>query len=949
MTTLSFQECSLDVLQEKFAKGDEKTLSGEETTTAIRRRVAKALAQIEPESIRDDTEQVYFEAQQDGLIMAGRVNSAAGTGIAATLINCFVQPVGDSTTTFEDDGTPGIYQALSEATETLRRGGGEGYNFSRLRPLGAAVSSTQSMSSGPLSFMKVFDASCSTVESAGARRGAQMAVMDVSHPDIMRFIRAKQDKGSLSNFNISVGVPDEFITCLVKGEPWQLVHKSRPVDREVEQRDDGMYVWETVDPQVLWDEIMLCTYTGAEPGVLFTGKINRENNLWYCETINATNPCGEQPLPPYGCCCLGSINLAALVKQPFADIPPLQNLNVDRLKELVRAGVRMLDAVLDVTVWPLDKQREEAMSKRRIGLGVTGVGDMLVMLGMKYASLKALALCDTLATIIRDTAYNASCDLAIEKGSFPLYDERYTEGAFFKRLPESLQQKIAEHGLRNSHLLSIAPTGSISLAFGDNVSNGIEPAFSWTYTRHKRMPSGEKRAYEVKDHAYRVWVDQLGNSPDELPDSFVTALELTPIEHLKMVQVWAPYIDAAISKTINCPESIDFESFKDIYLQAYQAPSVKGVTTYRPNDIVGAVLEVKPETKAEKPMDLDQAHPDRKLKLNRPLVKPLTTLKWPKRPALKEGNRATTYAVNHPTNKFFVTIGELDNGKADQPFEVWVNGQEQPRCLSALAKTLSTDLRSTDRSFLKLKLESLAKTAGQPFAMDFPGEESPVTVASDVAALARLITHRCEAVGAFDDVQPGPLLESMMFKKEPKTTGNGTMSWTFDVCNPSTGDDFSLFLKELELDDGTHRPFSLWLSGDYPAQLDGLCKSLSLDLRVDIAWAAKKLRDLADFQEPQGDFLARVPGADHMQTVPSTVAYIARLLLHRLAKLGLVDDDGHVLTVNPLFEQETVKSADANTGTYVPGKRCDACWVNAVIRQGGCNLCTACGTIGNCG
>ncbi|WP_422848496.1 adenosylcobalamin-dependent ribonucleoside-diphosphate reductase [Acidovorax sp. M14] len=590
--TASLQPISLDVLSEKYLK------PGETTADELYQRVARALASVEKPELRAKYESLFLANLKAGAIGAGRIMSAAGTDIQATLINCFVQPVGDCIQGVDDEGFPGIYEALREAAETMRRGGGVGYDFSRIRPKGAQVKATASMASGPCSYMNVFDQSCSTVESAGARRGAQMGVLRIDHPDVHEFITAKRTPGRWNNFNVSVGVSDAFIQAVQNNAPWELVHKARPgaalLAQGAHQRADGLWVYATVQARELWDTIMKSAYDFAEPGILFLGRINEDNNLHYCEDIAATNPCGEQPLPSYGCCDLGPIILTRFVRHPFG-FGGVAAFDFDAFTQAVALQVRALDNVLDVTYWPLPQQRDEAMAKRRIGVGFTGMGNTLAMLCLRYDLPEGRTMAARIAECMRDAAYAASVDLAREKGVFPKFDATgyLAEGTFASRLPESLQSAIRAHGIRNSHLLSIAPTGTVSLAFADNASNGIEPPFSWMYKRKKRESDGSTTEYAVEDHAWRLY-RELGGDVNALPDYFVSALAMSAQDHIAMMEAVQPFVDTAISKTVNIPADYPYEDFKDLYLQAWRA-RLKGLATYRPNSILGSVLETHAE------------------------------------------------------------------------------------------------------------------------------------------------------------------------------------------------------------------------------------------------------------------------------------------------------------------------------------------------------------------
>ncbi len=655
------------------------------------RRVARALAAAETDAAT--WEEPFFEAMSDfKFLPAGRILSGAGSGRRVTLFNCFV--MGD----IPDDMT-GIFEHLKQAALTMQQGGGIGYDFSTLRPKGAPVIGVGADASGPLSFMDVWDAMCRTIMSAGSRRGAMMAVMRCDHPDIEAFIAAKREPGRLRMFNLSVLVSDAFMQAVKEDAPWELTF--------------GGTVYRVVRARDLWDAIMRATYTYAEPGVIFIDRINRLNNLYYCETIHATNPCGEQPLPAYGTCLLGSINLAQLVDDPFT---ASARIDPDRLTGLVTVGVRMLDNVIDVSRYPLAEHEAEARAKRRIGLGVTGLADALILCGARYGGNAAVRLTEEWMRAVQRAAYLASAALAAEKGAFPLFErERYLAGETVGRLDDDVQAAIARHGIRNALLTSVAPTGTISL-FADNVSSGLEPVFSFRYVRHVLMPDGSRREEEVADYALRQFHRAHGEGAP-LPDYFVDAQSLSPNDHLVMQAAVQKYVDSSISKTINCPESISFEAFRDVYAQAYDL-GCKGCTTYRPNEVTGAVLEVRDSTRdqtAAQP-ELPLASPaiearPRDLGDSGAIVQMFRPLDRP------EALPGQTYKVRWPESDhaLYITVNDVIQDGRRRPFEVFINSKnmEHYAWTVALTRMISAVFRrGGDVSFVVEELKAVFDPRG---------------------------------------------------------------------------------------------------------------------------------------------------------------------------------------------------------------------------------------------
>jgi ribonucleoside-diphosphate reductase alpha chain len=655
------------------------------------RRVARALAEVETDAAL--WEERFFEAMTDfKFLPAGRILSGAGSGRRVTLFNCFV--MGD----IPDDMT-GIFEHLKQAALTMQQGGGIGYDFSTLRPKGAPVVGVGADASGPLSFMDVWDAMCRTIMSAGSRRGAMMAVMRCDHPDIEAFIAAKREPGRLRMFNLSVLVTDAFMQAVREDAPWELAF--------------GGTVYRVLRARDLWDTIMRATYTYAEPGVIFIDRINRLNNLYYCETIHGTNPCGEQPLPAYGTCLLGSVNLAQLVDNPFtasAGIDPA------RLADLVTVAVRMLDNVIEVSRYPLAEHEAEAHAKRRIGLGVTGLADALILCGARYGGSAAVRLTEEWMRTIQRAAYLASASLAAEKGAFPLFDrDRYLAGETIGRLDEDVKAAIARHGIRNALLTSVAPTGTISL-FADNVSSGLEPVFSFRYVRHVLMPDGSRREEEVADYALRQFHRSHGEGTP-LPEYFVDAQSLSPNDHLVMQAAVQKYVDSSISKTINCPEGISFEAFKDVYAQAYDL-GCKGCTTYRPNEVTGAVLEVretgrdKPNAQPELPLAAPaiEARP-RDLGDSGAIVQMFRPLDRP------EALPGQTYKVRWPESDhaLYITVNDVVQDGRRRPFEVFINSKnmEHYAWTVALTRMISAVFRrGGDVSFVVEELKAVFDPRG---------------------------------------------------------------------------------------------------------------------------------------------------------------------------------------------------------------------------------------------
>ena len=616
----------------KYRLKDQNGAFLEHTVEDTWRRIAVALSKAEANPKK--WESIFYDSLTDfKFLPAGRIIAGSGTARNVTLFNCFVMGV-------IPDSMSGIFDMLKEAALTMQQGGGIGYDFSTIRPKGSIVKGIAADASGPVSFMDVWDSMCRTIMSAGSRRGAMMATMRCDHPDIEEFIAAKSDSKKLRMFNLSVLVSDAFMEALKKGEDWRLTFNDK--------------IYKVIKAADLWDKIMRATYNYAEPGVIFIDRINEANNLRYCETITATNPCGEQPLPPYGACLLGSINLARLVEYPFGENA---HLDVSQLENLVATAVRMMDNVIEVSQFPLEVQKLEALNKRRIGLGVTGLADALLMVGLRYGSDEAVEKTEEWMKLIARASYKASINLAKEKGAFSLFDpEKLIASGNMKQMDDDIKQAVRKFGIRNALLTSIAPTGTISLYAG-NVSSGIEPVFAYTYTRKVLQNDGSHIEEEVVDYAVQMWRDKFGDA--QLPDYFVSAQNLTPSDHVKMQAAAQKWVDSSISKTINCPEDISFDDFKEVYMQAYDT-GCKGCTTYRPNEVTGSVLSVASEEKSKSEKEID----GEVIYMSEPLERPNTL----------DGN---TYKLRWPDSEhaIYVTINDIIVNDQRRPFEVFINSK----------------------------------------------------------------------------------------------------------------------------------------------------------------------------------------------------------------------------------------------------------------------------------
>jgi len=684
------QAISEMIWREKYRAVSAIGESVEETPADTHARVCAGVYAADPKA---ETEAPRAAAAMDAMewCPAGRILAGAGTGRAVTMINCFVNDA-------VPDSMGGIMAANTRAALTMQQGGGIGTDFSTIRPKGALVDKTGSIASGPISFMEIWQAMCGTIMSGGTRRGAMMGTLADDHPDLLDFISAKQQPGRLSNFNVSVLVSDALMRAVDADADWDLGFAVKPADPArivaVKERDGRpWYVYERLPARALWDRIIRATYDAAEPGVIFIDRVNAANNLAYAETIHCTNPCGEQPLPPNGACNLGCVNLAALVREPFTEE---SRFDFARLAEVAAIGVRFLDNVLDTTHYPVPEQAAEAAAKRRTGIGIMGLGTALQMLGLRYGTDDAEAMTARIMEMLRDACYRASVDLARERGPFPLFDKAaFLDRPFIHALPQPIRAAIAKHGIRNGVLLTIAPTGTTAI-YNANVSSGLEPTFGWRYFRKVLQADGAQREFAVLDAGFLAYCRINGLNPEtapltDLPPTMVTALELSVEEHLRTQAICQRYVDASISKTINCPAEMDFDAFKAVYALAYEL-GCKGCTTYRPSPLRKPILSTEGSGGEEPPCAAPAPRP--------------------------EALSGTTYKLKWPLTdeNFYVTINDVETaGGGRRPFEIFIASRsaEFAELLSALTITISAIMRRTeDPSFLIEDLKTVRGAQG---------------------------------------------------------------------------------------------------------------------------------------------------------------------------------------------------------------------------------------------
>jgi ribonucleoside-diphosphate reductase alpha chain len=707
-------DISKDIWSRKYRFKGNESITEDFTVEDTWRRVAKAVASKEKDPKQWEKE--FYNILEDyKFLPAGRITANAGTELdSVTMFNCYV--LNDI-----NDSIEGIFDTVKNAALTQKQGGGVGFDFSSIRPKGSPIQGCGAQASGPISFMQVLDATCRTIMSAGQRRGAQMGVMRCDHPDIEEFIKIKQDGKSLRMFNLSVGITDKFIEAVKNNENWELVF------------DDEVY--KTVRATELWELIMKSTYNHAEPGFILIDRINKMNNLHYCETIRATNPCGEQPLPAYGACLLGSVNLTKFVKYPFT---VRATIDFDALESVVTKAVRFLDNVIELSNYPLPEQDVEAKSKRRIGLGITGLADLFIFMKTKYGSRESVELAEEVMRKITYSAYQASIDLAREKGAFPLFNAgKYIGGNFIKTLPENIRTQIGQYGIRNSHLTSIAPTGTISILAG-NVSSGLEPIFALHYKRKVRNTTEDDvSVYEVTDFAYREYlkhrkIDILDDK--KLPEYFTTTDNIDPTEHLAIQSALQKYIDSSISKTINVPGDYPFEKFKDIYLMAHEK-GLKGCTTFRPSEHISGILVKNDEKKKKEPQIIEIMA----------------------RPNVLQG---TTYKIKTPLapDALYITINDLieDDG-SKRPYELFINTKNLQHFswVVAMTRLISSVFRTqSNPAFLVDELKSIYDPNGGYFSR---GKYIP-SLAADIG---RTIEEHLGKIGLLGEQQEVIVKESI--------------------------------------------------------------------------------------------------------------------------------------------------------------------------------------------
>ena len=711
-------DISKDIWKRKYKFQGNSEVSSDNTLQDTWKRVSQAIASVEDDSKHWGKE--FYKILEDfKFLPGGRITANAGTQHdSVTMFNCYVlNKIEDSIT--------GIFDTVKEAALTQKQGGGVGFDFSSIRPEGSPIKGCGAYASGPLSFMRVMDSTCKTIMSAGERRGAQMGVLRCDHPDIEKFITSKQDGVSLKMFNLSVGVTEDFIQAVRNNKTWEL-------------KFDGK-VYNTVRATELWDLIMKSTYNYAEPGFLLIDRINNMNNLHYCEDIRATNPCGELPLPPYGACLLGSLNLTKFVKYPFTS---RAQIKIDELEETTKTAVRFLDNVINLSNFPLDAQKKEADSKRRIGLGITGLADLFLFMKIKYGSPESIEIAEEVMQTITNAAYESSIELAKEKGAFPLFESsKYLQSNFVKTLPESIQENIGQHGIRNSHLTSIAPTGTISI-FAGNVSSGLEPVFAYHYKRKVRNTDEDDFSeFEVSDYAYREYLKHRGVDildDKKLPEYFITADQIEPQQHLDIQAALQKYIDSSISKTINIPADFPFENFKDIYMSAYEK-GLKGCTTFRPSEHITGILTKDDKKKEEKKEE----------------VKPEKKIEIVKRPSVLQG---TTYKIKTPLSPdaLYVTINDIiEEDGTIRPYELFINTKNLQHFswIVAMTRLISAVFRTQPNpAFLVDELKSIYDPNGGYFSK---GSFVP-SLAADIG---RTIEEHLNKIGLLENQKKPPVEE----------------------------------------------------------------------------------------------------------------------------------------------------------------------------------------------